>query len=118
MFGIVRFDQRQDARSAIERHLAENYTIFTKYGPHIEAALDPESGAADQWRRKMICRIIPNNRRILAVIDANTHLLLGNEIHVLEDFRQHIDDLEARHLEAFDEGGALFPSGMSEILKD
>ena len=118
VFGIVRFDNRPAVRSAIERQLLENRAIFTKYGPHIEAALDPESGAADRWRRKMLSRIIPNNRLILAFLDANIHLLHNDETNLLEDFRQHIDDLEARHLEDFDEGGAIFPTGMFEILKD
>lgn len=45
MFGVVRFDTRAEVRCAIEGQLRENRTIFYKYGPHIEAALDLESGA-------------------------------------------------------------------------
>jgi hypothetical protein len=118
MFGVVRFDTRAEVRSAIEGQLRENRTIFHKYGPHIEAAFDPESGVAERWRRKVLSRIIPNNRRVLAFLDANLHLLEGGELDVLEDFRQHVDDLEARHLEDHREGGVTFPEGMTTIMRD
>jgi hypothetical protein len=118
VLGVVRFDTRADVRQAIEGRLRENWTIFNKYGPHIEAALDPENGAAERWRRKVLSRIIPNNRRILAQLDANIHMLKSDEVDVLEDFRQHVDDLEARHLAEYGEGGEMFPDGMRMMLRD
>lgn len=71
LFGAVKFGDRAGARRAVEPILAENYAIFTHYGPHIDAAYNPESGSAEQWKRKMITRILPNSRRILAIIDVN-----------------------------------------------
>lgn len=118
VFGVVRFDTRTEVREAIEGRLRENWTIFRKYGPHIEAALDPESGAAERWQRKVLSRILPNNRRVLAFLDANLHLLNGGEIEVLEDFRQHVDDLEARHFEGYEEGGTTFPKGMETMMRN
>jgi hypothetical protein len=118
MFGVVRFNTRAEVRQAIEGQLRENRTIFHKYGPHIEVALDPESGAAERWRRKVLSRIVPNNRRVLALLDTNLHLLEGGELDVLEDFRQHVDDLEARHLEGYREGGETFPEEMKTIMRD
>ena len=118
MFGVVQFNVRAEVRRAIEGHLRENRTIFHKYGPHIEAALNPESGAAERWRRKVLSRIVPNNRRVLALLDVNLHLIEGNELDVLEDFCQHIDDLEARHLDDYAEGGEMFPAGRSTIMRD
>lgn len=118
LFGAVKFDDRSAARQIMERLLAENYAIFKQYGPHIDAAHNPESGAAEQWKRKMLVRILPNSRRMLAILDANRHLLRDDEKATLEQFRQHIDDLEAFHIEGVKENASQFPSEFSKIMKD
>jgi hypothetical protein len=117
LFGALRFEARSDARPVIARLLTENLAIFRQYGPHIEAALNPESGAAEQWKRKMLTRILPNSRRMLAILDANCHLLREDEKVTLEQFRQHIDDLEAFHIEGVPEDASQFPAGMPSILE-
>lgn len=66
----------------------------------------------------MLTRILPNSRRILAILDANRQLLNANERVTLEQFRQHIDDLEAYHLEDTREDASRFPSAMTKILED
>ena len=117
IFGVVRCETRAQAREAIEPSLRENNFIFQNLGPHIDQRLNPESEAAEVWRRKVVTRIVPNNRRVLAHVDANVYLLTVDESAVLEAFRQHVDDLEARHLEGYEEGGRTFPDRMGEILK-
>lgn len=118
IFGVTQFDTRGAARAAIVPIFRENRSIFDEYGPHIEEAQNPESGAAERWKRKVLQKIIPNNRKLLAQLDANTHLLAEHEMHMLEKFRQHVDDLEARHLQDYREGASRFPAGMQDILKD
>jgi hypothetical protein len=118
LFGAVRFDNRLAARQVVEPLLSENLAIFRQYGPHIEAARNPESGAAEQWKRKMLTRILPNNRRILIVLDANRHLLDDGEKLTVEQFRQHIDDLEAFHIEGLRQNAARFPNNLSTILEN
>jgi hypothetical protein len=117
LFGAVQFDSRAEARRVVEPLLAQNSAIFQNYGPHIDAARNPESGAAEQWKRKMLTRILPNNRRVLTVLDANRQLLTEGEKASLEKFRQHIDDLEAFHIEDSRLDGTQFPAEISEILK-
>jgi hypothetical protein len=118
LFGSVGYDDRAAARKAVQPLLSENHTIFKQYGPHIDAAHNPESGAAEQWKRKMLSRILPNSRRILAILDANLYLLRDNEGATLEKFRQHIDDLEAFHIEGIREDASRFPNDLSKILED
>ncbi|GAA5014026.1 hypothetical protein GCM10025794_02480 [Massilia kyonggiensis] len=118
LFGAVKFDDRLAALQAVEPLLTQNHAIFNQYGPHIEAASNPESGAAEQWKRKMLTRILPNSRRVLAIIDANRHLLRDDEKAALEQFRQHIDDLEAFHIEGSREDASRFPNAFANILKD
>jgi hypothetical protein len=118
LFGAVEFDDRARVRRAVEPFLLENHAIFRQYGPHIETASNPESGAAEQWKRKMLTRILPNSRRILAMLDANRRLLNADERTTLEQFRQHIDDLEAFHVEDSREDASRFPSALATILED
>jgi hypothetical protein len=118
LFGVTVFETRGSTRSAIEDLLRENHQIFQDYGPHIDEASNPESGAAKRWSRKVLQKIIPNSRKILANLDANKCHLNCDEIGTLEKFRQHIDDLEARHIEGYREGASQFPKGMSNILVD
>lgn len=118
VFGVTRFESRSEAQGSIAPYMRENRAIFDEYGPLIEAASNPESGAAERWGRKVLTKIIPNNRRVLAQLAENQHLLTPEEVRVAELFRQHVDDLEARHIEGFLEGAAQFPPGMTDILKD
>lgn len=118
LFGAVVFETRASARRSLEPILAENHSIFIKYGPHIDAADNPESGAAEQWKRKMLTRILPNSRRMLVILDTNLHLLDSDEKITLEHFRQHIDDLEAFHIEGINMDASRFPNDLVNIMKD
>jgi hypothetical protein len=62
LFGAVKFDDRPSAREIVEPLLAENHAIFKHYGHHIDSARNPESGAAEQWKRKILACILSNNR--------------------------------------------------------
>jgi hypothetical protein len=117
LFGTAVFGERGPAREALKPLLSENLAIFRQYGPAIESASNPESGAAEQWKRKMIARILPNNRRMLSILDANRHLLRDGEQEVVERFRQHVDDLEAVHFEGSREDASRFPAGFEMVLE-
>ena len=118
LFGAVTFKTRASARQALDPILAENHAIFKQYGPHIDAANNPESGAAEQWKRKMLTWILPNSRQILVILDANLVLLDRNEKMTLEQFRQHIDDLEAFHIERINTDASRFPNALVNILEN
>lgn len=118
IFGFQKFDDRDSVRDAVEPLLIENRTVFEMYGPHIEQAANPESGTAEQWKRKVLAIIIPNNRKVLWIVDANRHLLSDNEKVMTEKFRQHIDDLEAFHIEDVRQDSSRFPVEMANIYKD
>lgn len=118
LFGAAKFNDRNLALKAINPLLTENREIFERYGPHIDAARNPEGGAAEQWKRKMLTRILPNNRRLLSIFDANRDLLRDDEKKTLESFRQHVDDLEAFHVAGIKENGSRFPAEMTTIFQN
>ncbi len=118
-FGAKEYEDRAAARRAIEPAMLENFQVHQMYGPEGDALVDPESERAAAWKTKMLSTIIPNNERVLAILDANRRHLVGAEPNVVEQFRQHIRDLESKHIE----DGVItqaqrFPSALSEILKD
>ncbi|MBA2376825.1 MAG: hypothetical protein H0V75_11985 [Rubrobacter sp.] len=116
-FGAVTYADRKSVSEALRPLLLENRTIFNAYGPDQEYRYDPESEKADVWRRKMLSRILPNNRKILAIIDANRVHLTGSEEQVVEEFRQHVDDLEARHVgDGIIGTGATFPPLLNQVF--
>ena len=117
LFGAIECSDRASARRAIEPVLAENRVVFDQYGPNNDYRQDPESEIADVWQRKMRAIILPNNRKILAILDANRCFLTSAEVATLEAFRQHVDDLEAKHIgEGRGDVASCFPTGMSSIL--
>ena len=67
VFGAVQYGNRQAVRAAIEPALAENWLIFSEYGPDNEYRFDPESELAQVWQRKVRSSVLPNNRRVLAI---------------------------------------------------
>ena len=113
----MQLGDRAAARQVVEPLLAQNFAIFQQYGPHIDAAHNPEGGAAEQWKRKMLTSILPNNWRLLSILDANRHLLNDDEKQTLELFRQHIDDLDAFHIGGNREDASRFPGNLSRILE-
>ena len=116
--GAVEYPDRVSARLAIEPLLDENRTVFQQYGPQNEYRLDPESEFANVWKRKLLSKILPNNRKLLLMLDANRNLLSDEERGVVESFRQHVDDLEARHLaNPKSIQGRRFPKEMNKVLE-
>lgn len=119
LFGAIKYPDRASARKAIEPVLTENRAVFDQYGPHNDYREDPESELAKVWQRKMRAIILPNNRRILAILDINRCHLSRPESGMLEAFRQHIDDLEAKHIgEGRGDVASRFPVGMTDILTE
>lgn len=96
--GLRAFRTRQQARESIVPYQAENRFIFETRGPHNEYRFDPESELATTWRNDVVRFIIPNNRSLLRIIEANRSLLRGNEPAVVERFRMHVRDLEGYHV--------------------
>ena len=111
---IPTFESRDDLNVQVTRLLSENSGIWRNLGPESPAAEDPFSEAAAQWQDRVLRVVIPNNRRILELVDANRHLLDRHELQVTEDFRVHAAALDLNHSSGVRRAGAprfpvLFP---------
>ena len=117
LFGATSYGSRAEVRYFLEPLLDENYAIHRNYNPDLDYRYNPESDMAVTWQRNMRERVIPNNRRILATLDANRVKMVGDELATLEEFRQHIYDLEARHFtDAVIGAQRRFPLKMSQMM--
>ena len=115
--GAQRYSSRADARRVIAPLFAQNHQIHADYGPESPGADLPESESPRAWHRKVVDSILPNSRKILAVLDANRDLLEDEEVVLVERLRQHVDDLTARHV--FDQrepARRRFPEGADGLL--
>ena len=115
LFSVKALASRGEVRGVIEPLLLANKVTLETYGPGSEARFDLESDGAVVWRRKVLGGIIPSNKRILATLDVNRALMSEEERKVVEVFRQHTDDLIARHVADAD-GGERFPEAMERVM--
>ena len=67
----------------------------------------------------MLATILPNNRKIMSVMQVNRRHLNDDEKLTAARFKQHITDLEARHIVGEPSAVAeRFPPGMAQIFMD
>jgi hypothetical protein len=112
--GTPLFTSRSEAREFVENLLGANRAVFDLYGPLDEMFDDTR---AEQWRRHVNNTIIPNNRTLLRVLQANRELLTSPEKATAHVFAVHVQELEERHLEGnWTAGSTTFPNAMESIL--
>ena len=109
LFNIKEYGSRNEVRKIIEPLLNENQTIFNEYGPMTEERYNPESELPFLWKKKIHQFILPNNRKILSIIEMNYELLNDTEVKTFEVFKQHVHDFESKHLNQEDINGKQFP---------
>ena len=107
---------RQAARAMLEPLLDANLTISTEFGPDNDYRHNPEAEQAAVWKRKMRAQIIPNNERILLIIDTNRALLTLGERLIVEQLRQHTDDLIQKHVVGNDGVARRFPEELAGVF--
>ncbi len=116
VIGIPKFESRKEARDFLLPIFRANKAIFDKLNPDLPYRENPEAEEAVVWKRKMLFQIIPNNQKALLFLDLNINLLNEDELLVLENFRQHVDDLIEKHLGGNSGIASRFPLNIIDIL--
>jgi glutathionyl-hydroquinone reductase len=114
VFGIKKYKNRTEVRKHLEPIFLENKMIFDTYGPNTDERFNPESTMPILWLKKIREFIIPNNRKILNIIDSNYDLLNSEEKIVFENFKHHLHDFESKHIYNDESNGIQFPVKISE----
>ncbi len=114
-----RFHNFQELRLEVCRILAANKAIYDAFGPLSEVAdRDPNSNMFLIWELRRVDRILPNNRKILNILDANNDLIEDSKIMTaIEKFRIHAEAYE-KHVYHRLDSYPLFPSEFSEVFQN
>lgn len=119
VFGVSKYLTRPEARLHIEKLLNSNKLIFEYCSPDKIDRWNPENELGMVWLKRIVTNIIPNNRKILVLLDANFSLLSSEEKVTLEKFRIHVEDLETKHLfKGSQTIASRFPAEISRIFEE
>ncbi|AWH86328.1 hypothetical protein HYN59_14965 [Flavobacterium album] len=116
-FGIIRYSSRSEIRKVVMRIMLENKVIFDKFGPLTDERFNPESESPKKWREGIHKTILPNNRKLVQLVDINYELLNTEEELLFAEFKQHVSDFEDKHINNNEISGATFPVKMNKIFE-
>ena len=116
--GKLQFSDKNEVAAYLYPLMRENYEAFINFGPHSEIARkNPESDAHGVWLSERLTTIIPNNRRMLGVIEANTGLFDPEEQTILARFGLHVRSYDQWvHDEITYEGVVRFPAEFEALI--
>jgi hypothetical protein len=115
--GAPAFASGSEFRRAIWEILEDNRTIHAQHGPESE---EPHrramSEGADYWNRQKLSRVVPNNRRIISIVERNRRFLTDDEWGQFALFRRHAEAFEAnaitRQMKA-----PVFPTSFAALFR-
>lgn len=118
IFSVPKFDSRDKVRNFLRPIFAENKSIFLKYGPYSQNAIDDQLATELMWEKLAKQKILPNNRIIEKVIENNQILLSDNEFGSFIEFKIHREGFEYNKISG-DVNATVptFPNGFENIFK-
>ena len=98
--------------------LAENRACWSRYGPESDAARkNPNSTAGLFWPFRKLSLIVPNNRKLIVAIQANSTLLNPEEYRIACDFVEHAEGFEC-NCKTSTEDVPRFPLAFEKLFGD
>lgn len=116
--GIIRYEERKQARDAVIAAMDENKAIWKEFAPCDGASFefDPESETANAWSQRMRSVILPNHFHIQAMIRINQCHLTVEEREIFAQYREHIRGLTERHVCGISGIAIRYPQDMDGIF--
>lgn len=102
----------------IQTYLAENKQLLMQYGPNSLLAINnPLSESINIWRTYKDSTIIPNNKKIVNLIEKNINLLSSNEKEIFYKFKVHSDAFEHNQITRNDSDAVpTFPNEFEQMI--
>lgn len=98
--------------------LEENRAHFLEYGPESELArTNPGSTSQSIWTARKLDTLLPNNRRIIGILESNKNLLSGDIRTAALRFTMHARGFEGNQYERV-ETYPLFPKAFQDIIEE
>jgi hypothetical protein len=106
-----------ELKATVTRLLIENRQIWSDFGPKSDAAEeDPGSNLAIVWNLKKLNTIVPNNTRIINIIETNAKLLTPEQYELYVRFKAHATAFEQNQYHRLDRY-PLFPKEFEREFK-
>lgn len=110
------FNSIDKLAGSIKRLLVQNFQVWKSYGPESdEAKANPISNLAEVWNLRKIDTIIPNNIKILNMIETNLDLINIKELEIYYKFIEHAKGFEENCYGRV-EGVQRFPVEFEEVV--
>lgn len=117
MGSLVSYTSFDDLKQAISTLLMENRMIWEELGPRSTTAQkNPASNLQQFWALQKLSTIVPNNRRIINIIQNNIDLLTTEKGLFLR-FKMHAEAFERHQYNRLDEY-PLFPEEFSKVFNN
>lgn len=111
-----RFSRREELAVAIKRLLISNKGTWQHYGPDSEEATrNPLSNMHTVWELRKLDTIVPNNRRIIRMIETNKELFDIKDYEICAQFVEHAEGFE-RNCYSRTEGVPRFPVDFEMVI--
>ncbi|MFQ6403742.1 HNH endonuclease signature motif containing protein [Methylophilus sp. 'Pure River'] len=111
-----RFSSLNDLKKYVNRMLMENRANWEAFGPQSETARrDLGSNLHILWTLRKLDTIVPNNIRIVNVVNSNIELLEPEEFKAFIDFKIHASAFEDNQLNRLD-SYPTFPLHFAELF--
>ena len=111
-----RYTDRTQLTLAIKRLLIKNKSTWQQYGPESEEAVrNPLSNLYEIWELRKLDTIVPNNRRIVRMIEQNQDLFDIHDYYACAQFVEHAEGFE-RNCYVRTEGVPRFSSEFERVI--
>ena len=111
------FKSLRQLRKVVGPLLQENHALWKNFGPRSTTAVaDPGSNLHRVWTLRKLDRIVPNNRKIINVIEANQELLDAEALDSFIQFKLHAGAFEENQYGRVD-SYPTFPQLFADIFK-
>ncbi|MFM9968698.1 MAG: HNH endonuclease signature motif containing protein [Burkholderiales bacterium] len=112
----LKFQSTADLKNHVGRLLQENKVLWSSLGPKsLVAQADPGSNMHEVWALRKLDTIIPNNTKIINVVEANVKLLCAEETSLFFQFKIHAQAFEQHQYKRLDTY-PLFPVDFEKAM--
>ena len=90
-FTVKKKKTREEVKKELQSLLSQNFAVFKMYGPTSENKSDLMGGKHEAWRSMALKFIVPNNDKIIELLQENMELLNEAEQDVFVEFKLHAE---------------------------
>lgn len=113
---VVRYPSSREMALAIKRLLIKNYRIWNDFGPESETAKkNPISNIAQYWSLQKLSTIVPNNRKIIGIIERHEDMFEIEDYEICCEYISHANLFE-QNCYSILETSKRFPQQFKEVI--